>query len=371
MRDYYEILGVDRDATLSEIKRAYRKQAKQYHPDLHPGDEEAEKKFKELTSVYEVLSDEDKRNIYDRYGEEGLKGTMGSGSYSGFGDIFDDLFDIFGGFGGQSRRNPNAPMQGSDIQIGVRISFKEAMQGVEKEVKIHREETCKKCDGKKSENPESVHTCPTCNGRGSVQRVSNSFMGQVVQNVTCPECHGSGTIIDEPCSECSGTGRENTRKTIKVNIPKGVDTGSIISLSGQGNHGINNGPPGDLLIFVEVEKDKHFQRRGNDLFIEIPISYSQAVLGDKIKIPTLNGIEEEQLPRGTESGDVITLKGKGAPVVRREGMFGDLYVTLKIHVPKNVSNEEEKLLEELLVIQGKEIEKSSKSILDRIKDFFD
>ncbi len=371
MRDYYELLGVDRDATLAEIKRAYRKQAKQYHPDLNPGDDEAEKKFKELTAAYEVLSDEDKRNIYDRYGEEGLKGTMGSGSYTGYGDIFEDLFDIFGGFGSQRRRNPNAPVQGSDIQVGLRISFKEAMQGVEKEVKVQREETCHTCHGKKTENPDSVHTCPTCHGSGSVQTVQNSFMGRVVQNMTCPECRGSGKIIDEPCSTCHGSGKEKVKKTIKVNIPKGVDTGSVISLSGQGNEGINNGPPGNLLIFIEVEQDKDFSRRGNDLYIEIPISYSQAVLGDIIKIPTLNGLEEERIPRGTDSGHVITLKGKGAPVLQREGRFGNLYATLKIHVPKNVSNEEEKLLEELLVIQGKDIEKSSKGLLDRIKDFFD
>lgn len=370
MRDYYEILGVDRNATLSEIKRAYRKQAKQYHPDLHPGDEEAEKKFKEITSVYEVLADEDKRNIYDRYGEEGLKGSMGSGSYSGFGDIFDDLFDIFGGFGGQTRRNPNAPMQGSDIQIGVKISFKEAMQGVEKEVKIHREETCGTCHGEKTTEPDSIHTCPTCNGSGSVQRVTQSFMGRMVQNSVCPECRGSGSIIENPCSECHGTGRETNRKTIKVKIPRGVDTGSIISLSGQGNHGVNNGPSGDLLIFVEVQADEFFKRRGSDLFIDLPITYSQAVLGDKIKIPTLNGYEEEKIPRGTESGHILTIKGKGAPFLQREG-YGDLYVNLNIHVPKNVSEEEEKLLEQLMKLQGRDIEKSEKSIFEKIKDFFD
>lgn len=370
MRDYYEILGVDRNASLNEIKRAYRKQAKQYHPDLNPGNEEAEKKFKELTSVYEVLSDEDKRSIYDRYGEEGLKGNIGSGSYSGFGDIFDDLFDIFGGFGGTTRRNPNAPRKGSDIQTAVNITFKEAMTGVQKEIKINREENCKVCHGKKSENPESVHTCNTCHGTGVVQKVSQSFMGQMVQTVTCPECHGSGQSVEDPCKACKGTGRETNRKTIKINIPKGVDTGSVISLTSQGNEGFNGGPAGDLLIFIEVKEDEFFKRRGSDLFIELPITYSQAVLGDKIKIPTISEIVEENIPKGTESGDILTIKGKGAPFLQREGN-GDLYVTLKIHVPKKVSDEEEKLLVELLKLQGKHVEKSEKGLLDRIKGFFD
>lgn len=370
MRDFYDILGVDRNASISEIKRAYRKKAKKYHPDLHPNDEEAEKMFKEVTSAYEVLVDEDKRSIYDRYGEDGLNGNIGSGSYSGFGDIFDDLFDIFGGFGGQSRRNPNAPTVGSDVQARVDISFKEAMFGVEKEVRIQREEECKTCNGQKTENPDSVRTCPTCHGTGTVRQVTQSFMGQVMQTMTCPECGGSGVIIDEPCKDCSGSGREHVRKSIKVNIPKGVDTGSVISLRGEGNHGLNGGPAGDLLLFINVEEDEFFKRRGTDLFIEIPITYPQAVLGDKIQIPTITEIVEEKIKKGTESGDIIKIKGKGAPFLQREG-YGDLYVTLKIHVPKDISSEEEDILEQLSKLQGKNLEKSNKSIFSKIKDLFD
>lgn len=370
MRDFYDILGVDRNASTSEIKRAYRKKAKKYHPDLHPGDEEAEHMFKEVTSAYEVLVDEDKRNIYDRYGEDGLNGNIGSGSYSGFGDIFDDLFDIFGGFGSQSRRSPNAPIVGSDIQAGVNITFKEAMFGVEKEVRIQREEECKTCDGHKTENPESVRTCPTCHGTGTVRQVTQSFMGQVMQTMTCPECGGLGEIIDEPCRDCGGSGREHVRKSIKINIPKGVDTGSVISLQGEGNHGYNGGPAGNLLLFINVEEDEFFKRRGSDLFIEIPISYPQAVLGDTIQIPTITEIVEEKIKRGTQSGEVIKIKGKGAPFLQREG-FGDLYVTLNIHVPKDVSKDEEDILEKLSKLQGKELEKTKKSILGKIKDLFD
>lgn len=370
MRDFYDILGVDRNASTSDIKRAYRQQAKKYHPDLNPGDEEAEHKFKEATSAYEVLVDEDKRNIYDRYGEDGLRGDIGSGSYSGFGDIFEDLFDIFGGFGGQARRNPNAPTIGSDIQTRVDITFKEAMFGVEKEVRIQREEICKTCNGTKSENPDSIKTCPTCHGTGSVRTVTQSFMGQVMQTMTCPECGGAGTIVEEPCKDCSGSGREHVRKTIKVNIPKGVDTGSVISIQGEGNHGQNGGPAGDLLIFINVEEDEFFKRRGSDLFIEIPISYPQAVLGDKIQIPTITEIVEERIPKGTESGHVIKIKGKGAPFLQRNG-HGDLYATLKIHVPKEVSDEEEELLEQLSSLHGKDLEKNNKSLLSKIKDLFD
>lgn len=371
MRDFYDILGVDRNASTDEIKRAYRQKAKKYHPDLNPGDDKAEKMFKEVTSAYEVLVDEDKRNIYDRYGEDGLQGNMGSGSYSGFGDIFDDLFDIFGGgFSGQARRNPNAPTVGSDVQIRVSITFEEAMFGTDKNVRITRRENCKTCKGKKTENLDSIKTCPTCHGSGTVRRVTQSFMGQVMQTTTCPDCRGTGQIIEEPCKDCGGSGLEDVRKTIKITIPKGVDNGSIITLQGEGNQGTNGGPSGNLLIFISVEEDEFFKRRGSDLFVEIPISYPQAVLGDKIQIPTIYGLEEKEIKRGTESGDIIKIRGKGVPYLRREGN-GDLYATLKIHVPKDVSEEEEDLLKKLSQLQGKELEKSNKGFFAKIKDLFD
>lgn len=374
MRDFYEILEVERNATSNDIKRAYRKKAKLYHPDLHPDDEEAEKKFKEVTAAYEVLIDENKRRVYDQYGEEGLKGNMGSGNFGDFGDIFDDLFgfgDIFGGFNSQTRRrDPNRPIRGEDIQTQIDITFKEAMEGVEKEITVTREENCKTCNGKKTENPDSKKTCPTCHGSGTVQQVTNSFLGRVVQNSTCPDCHGEGVIIEEPCSACNGTGRERKRRRINVSIPKGVDNRNIMPLRGQGNEGKNGGSSGDLLIVINVKPDKFFKRKGSDLFIEIPITYAQAVLGDKIKVPTINGIVEKQIERGTESGDVIKIKEKGAPHLNREG-YGDLYATLNIHVPKNVSKEEEELLEKMMEIQGKSLEKSEKGFFSKIKDFFD
>ena len=372
MRDFYEILGIERDADINEIKRAYRKLAKKYHPDLNPGDEEAEKNFKEVTAAYEVLVDEEKRSIYDRYGEDGLRSNYSASDFSGFGDIFDDLFDIFGGGFSQTyrTRDPNRPRPGADLQMPLKISFKDAMLGVEKEIKIHREEDCKTCHGKKTEDPSSVHTCPKCNGRGTINHVQNSILGQMIQTVTCPDCHGSGEIVDKPCKDCNGTGRENVQKTIKVSIPKGVDTGSVISLSGQGNQGINGGPAGDLLIYIEVEEDQVFKRRGADLFVEVPIAYSQAVLGGTVKVPTISEMIEEKVPKGTESGDIIKIKGKGAPYLRRPGS-GDLYVSYKIHAPKKVTDEEEKLLKDLLVAQGGQLEKNEKGFFEKIKDFFD
>lgn len=376
MRDFYELLEIERNATSNEIKRAYRRQAKRYHPDLHPDDPESEQKFKEITAAYEVLIDEEKRSIYDKYGEEGLNGNFGTGNYADFADIFNDLFgfgDIFGGFGGfggQTRRNPDAPRRGADLRAQLDITFKEAMHGVEKEISLKREENCKVCHGKKTENPDSIKTCPTCHGAGTVQHVTQSFMGRVVQNTTCPECHGLGSVIEEPCNECSGTGRESIRTRVNVRIPKGIDTGNVITITGEGNEGINGGSSGDLQVLINVKEDKFFKRRGSDLFVEVPITYSQAVLGDKIKVPAVDEVVEEQISRGTESGDVIRIIGKGAPYLQREG-YGDLYATLKIHVPKNVSQEEEELLEKLMSLQGKNLEKSEKSFFGKIKDFFD
>lgn len=371
MRDFYEILEVDRNATLNDIKRSYRKLAKECHPDLHPDDAECEARFKEITTAYEVLVDEDKRQIYDRYGEDGLKGNIGSGDYSGFGDIFNDIFDMFGGFGGSTytRRNPNAPMDGADVGVRVNLTFKEAMFGVEKEIQISREEDCKVCDGKKTEKPEAKHTCPTCKGSGQVRQVSNSFMGQVVRMTTCPTCKGEGEIIDEPCKACDGSGREQVNKKIKVNIPKGVDNGTVMTIRNEGHKGINGGYPGDVLLQLSVEGDEIFSRRGNDLFVEVPISYSQAVLGDTIKVPTITEVMDYEIPSGTESGKVFKIPGKGAPRLQRSG-FGDLYATVKINVPKKVSKEEKELLEKLMEHNGEFRQETDKGFFEKIKDLF-
>ncbi len=370
MRDFYEILNVDRDASLNDIKRSYRKLAKDCHPDLNPDDPDCEARFKEITTAYEVLVDEDKRQIYDRYGEDGLNGNIGSGSYSGFGDIFNDIFDMFGGFGGSSysTRNPNGPMDGADIGTHVNLTFKEAMFGVEKEIQISREEDCHVCHGQKTEKPESKHTCPTCDGTGQVRQITNSFLGQMVRMTTCTTCGGSGEIIDDPCKECHGSGREKVSKKIKINIPAGVDNGTLMTIRSEGHKGINGGYPGDVMVQIGVQADEVFTRRGNDLFVEIPISYTQAVLGDTIKVPTINEVIDYNIPNGTESGRVFKISGKGAPKLQRNG-FGDLYATVKINVPKKVSKEEKKLLEKLMEHNGEFRQETDKGFFDKIKDF--
>lgn len=370
MSDYYELLGVERTASKAEIKSAYRKKAKKYHPDLNPGDKEAENMFKKLSVAYEVLIDDEKRSIYDRYGEEGLKGQFGQG-FGGFGDIFDDIFDIFGGFssGNYQRDVRTMPIDGNDISSNVNLTFKESMFGAEKEIRFLREEECHTCDGKKTLNSDSVHVCEKCKGTGQVRQVTNSIMGQMIRTSICPDCNGTGEIIDEPCKACNGTGREKVEKTIKVKIPKGIENGMVLNLRHEGNRGTNGGLPGDLLIRISVEPDDIFKREGNDLIIDVPISYSQAVLGDTIKIPTLTEMIDYKIPSGTNAGQIYKIKGKGAPKFRMDGN-GDLYLNMKIIVPKKVSKREKELLEELKDLSGEQIKKSEKGFLEKIKEFF-
>ena len=371
--DFYEMLGVQRDATEQEIKSAYRKKAMKYHPDRNPGDKTAEEKFKDATKAYETLIDPERRQIYDVYGEDGLSGSGmgGQRAYQDFGDIFGDIFDIFGGgfggFGG-GQTDPNRPRVGSDIRVSIQLSFLEAMKGVEKEVSYRREEDCSVCEGEGTTNPDSKKTCPTCEGSGVVQHVTQSFLGQMVQQVTCPECKGTGTIIEEPCSNCDGESREMRSKTLKINIPAGVDNGQMMTLRGEGSKGYNGGPAGNLIIFFQVEESEYFERRGSDLYIEIPISYSQAVLGGTIEVPTIDEVIETKIPSGTNCGDTVRLRKKGAHIINSKDR-GDLYVVLKIHVPKKVSGQERTILEELGEVQGGTIEKE-KSFLSRVKEFF-
>lgn len=371
MEDFYELLGVSRDASDSEIKSAYRKKAMKYHPDRNPDDKVAEEKFKEATKAYETLIDPESRQIYDVYGEDGLSGGMGGQrAYQDFGDIFGDIFDIFGGgFGGfGSRSDINRPRVGSDVRLSLDLSFIDAMKGAKKEISYRREEDCRVCDGEGTTNKDSKKTCPTCSGTGVVQHVSQSFLGQMVQQVTCPECNGSGEIIEEPCDNCGGDGREIVSKTLKVTVPAGVDNGQIMTLRHEGNKGYNGGPAGDLIIYFNVEESKYFKRRGSDLFIEIPISYSQAVLGGSIEVPTIDELLTVDIPKGITSGEELTVRGKGAPIVNSDRR-GDLHVILNIHVPKKVSDKERELLEQLGEAQGVTIEEE-KGFFDKIKEFF-
>ena len=353
MRNFYEILEVEKNVTKEELKKSYKKLAKKYHPDLNPGDEVAEARFKEISYAYEVLSDDEKRQVYDVYGEEGLKGNMGASGGSGFGgfsDIFDDIFDIFGG----SRSNryeyanrKDMPKKGPDTRVDVTLDFFEAIFGVEKEISVKVKEECGHCHGSKMEPGSEKHECDKCHGSGQVTSEQNTPFGRFVRTSSCDKCHGTGEIIDQPCKKCGGRGAVLKSKKLKVNIPKGVDTGNIISLKGQGSVGENGGENGDIFVYIRVRSDAVFKREGNDIYLNIPISYSDAVLGAKIKVPTLKKLVDYDIPKGTTGGTVFRLKGEGVPYVNRENQRGDLFFKVDIIIPKKVSDEQRKLLDKL------------------------
>ena len=339
--DYYAVLGVPRDADPSDIKRAYRKLAVQYHPDRNPDDPEAEERFKEAAEAYEVLADAEKRRTYDRFGHEGLKGS-GFQGFSGFDDIFSHFGDIFGdifGFGAGRARRGNR--RGADLRLDLGISFEEAMRGVQREVPIHRWESCDRCGGSGARPGTRPETCSTCAGRGQVVHSQGLFM----ISTTCPRCHGSGEIVASACDPCEGRGKVRVEKKIKVPIPAGVDTGNRIRVSGEGEPGEHGAPPGDLYVFLRVEPHEFFQRDEDDLHCEIPISIVQATLGDKIDVPTLDGRERVKIEGGTQPGDVVRLSGKGVPRLRGRGR-GDLFVHVRVVVPRKVSRKQRDLLQQ-------------------------
>ena len=350
-RDYYEVLGVDKNASEAEIKRAYRKVAKKYHPDMNPGDKEAEEKFKEAAEAYEVLSDPEKKSKYDQFGHAAFEqGGGGAGGFGGFdfggdmGDIFGDIFgDFFGGGrrGGDARRN--GPRQGANLRAGVRITFDDAIRGVEKELEITLKEECKTCNGSGAKPGTSPETCPKCKGTGQVVFTQQSMFGTVRNVQTCPDCNGSGQIIRNKCTDCSGTGYIKVRKRIKVPIPAGIDNGQTISIRGQGHAGKNGGPSGDLLITITVRPHELFRREGTSVLCEAPITFAQAVLGAELEIPTIDGKVKYDLPEGTQSGTTFRLKGKGIPELNGRGR-GDQYVTVYIETPRNLNREQKEAL---------------------------
>ena len=371
MADYYEILGIDKNSSKDDIKSAFRKMARKYHPDINkePG---AEEKFKEIGKAYETLMDDEKRALYDRYGEDGLKnaGYSTNGPFDfGFGnlnDIFESFFGGSFGFGRQS--DPNAPRQGDDLRLDLQINFKEAVFGVEKEIKIDHLETCEKCHGTGAKDGSKPETCPQCGGAGRVQQVHQTMLGSIAQVVTCPKCHGKGTIIKDFCPDCKGEGKVQKEKTIKVKIPKGVDAGSKIRVAAEGDAGSNGGPNGDLYIVLYVKRDKYFKREGFNVITELEISLPQAVLGDEVEIETLDGFEKIQIPQGCEHDKVLTLKGKGVPVLGTANMRGDHFVVVKLNTPKKLSDEEKRLYEKLFEIShGKSPKQESQSILSKVK----
>lgn len=361
-RDYYEVLGVDKSASEDEIKKAYRKAAKQYHPDLHPGDKEAEEKFKEANEAYEVLSDAEKKAKYDRFGHAGVDPSYGAGQggYGGFnGQGFDfDLGDIFsnifgGGFGGGGSANPNAPQRGSDTQASVTISFEEAAKGCEREVESNRIEVCDECHGSGAAAGSSPKTCPECNGRGQVTTSQRTPFGMFQTQKACSRCGGKGTIIENPCKKCRGAGRVRRPAKITVKIPAGIDDRQIINARGQGNKGINGGPAGDLRVAVNVRPHPIFERDGYNVWVEMHVSYAAAALGCELQVPTLDGKVKYNIPAGTQSGDVFKLKGRGIQSLNNRGR-GDQLVRVVVDVPRTLNAEQKRLLMELDKALGNE-----------------
>lgn len=353
-RDYYEVLGVNKGATDDEIKRAYRKLAKKYHPDLNKDNPDAAEKFKEVGEAYAVLSDKEKRSRYDQFGFAGVDPNYGGGGFSGgfedvdLGDIFSSFFGGgFSGFGGSSGRSrANAPRQGESIRKSVMLSFEEAAFGCDKKITIDRVENCKECNGTGAEPGSSPETCPTCNGSGQVRTTQRTAFGTFASTSPCSKCHGTGKVIKKPCKKCGGTGKERRGKTLEVHIPAGIDDGQSIALHGQGSAGTNGGPSGDVIITVGIRPHPLFTRDGYDVWCEVPISYAQACLGDKLIVPTIDGKVEYNVPAGTQPGTVFRMRGKGIQTVNGRGR-GDQYVKVSLEVPKNLSDDQKELLRKL------------------------
>ena len=357
-RDYYEVLGISKGASEDEIKKAYKKMARKYHPDLNPDNKEAEEKFKEVNEAYEVLSDPNKKARYDQYGHAGVDPNFGAGG-AGFDGSFDfgDLGDIFGsffggGFGGGGRRtNPNAPQRGESIRLSLTISFEEAAFGCEKEVTVERMEQCGTCSGSGCAAGTTPEVCPDCHGSGQVQVRRQTPMGVFATSSPCGRCGGKGKIIHQPCPDCRGTGTVRKRKTIKASVPAGIDNGQTISIRGQGHAGKIGGPAGDLLITITVRPHELFRREGTSVLCEAPITFAQAVLGAELEIPTIDGKVKYDLPEGTQSGTTFRLKGKGIPSINGRGR-GDQYVTVYIETPRNLNKEQKDALKKFAETMG-------------------
>lgn len=380
-RDYYEVLGVSKGASEDEIKKAYRKKAKEYHPDLHPGDAEAEAKFKEVNEAYEVLSDSDKKARYDQFGHAGVDPNYGAGGGNPFGGGFGggmdfDLGDIFGsffggGFGGGRQSNPNGPRRGEDIQTRVTISFEEAAKGCKRSVDVNCVDTCSECHGSGAKAGTSAKTCPDCGGRGYVNVQQRTAFGVISTQKSCPKCSGKGKVIDDPCQKCRGTGRVSSRTSIEVNIPAGIDDRQIFNVSGAGNAGVNGGPKGDLKVAVFVRPHSYFERDGYNVWLEQRISYTQAALGDNIRIPTLDGDVKFDIPAGTQSGTVFKLNGKGIQILNGRGK-GDQLVRIIVDVPKSLSHRQKEILmefeKELGVQRGAPVGSGREGFFDKFKN---
>lgn len=376
-RDYYEVLGLQKGASDDDIKKAFRQMAKKYHPDLNPGDKEAEARFKEVNEAYEVLSDAQKKARYDQYGHAGVDPNFGAGGYQGYGfdnididlgDIFSSFFGGMGGNGGR-RQNPNAPRRGSDVSASVVISFEEAAHGCKKQVNIHLISTCEDCGGTGAAKGSSPTTCPVCNGTGQERRQQRTAFGVFQTQSVCSRCHGSGRIIDNPCKTCNGSGQVRKPATVGINIPAGIDDGQVITIRGKGNAGSNGGPAGDLQLQVSVRPHPLFERDGYDVYCTLPLTFAQAALGAEVSVPTLDGNVSYSIKEGTQPGDSFRLKGKGIPYVNGRGR-GDEIVQVTVEVPRNLNGEQKKIHESFEKATGEGNYQKRRSFFDKLRDAF-
>ena len=373
-RDYYEVLGVDKNADDAALKKAYRVLAKKYHPDMNPGDAEAEKKFKEASEAYAVLSDPEKRRQYDQFGHAAFDGGAGGGGFGGFdfnsadfGDIFGDIFgDFFGGR--RSARGNNGPMKGANIRTSVRITFEEAVFGVDKEIELTLKDECKTCHGSGAKAGTTPETCQKCGGKGQVVFTQQSFFGTVRNVQTCPDCNGTGKVIKEKCPDCHGSGYIASRKKIQVSIPAGIDNGQSVRIREKGEPGTNGGPRGDLLVEVIVGRHPIFQRQDYDIYSNVPVSYAVAALGGEIVVDTVDGKVIYEVKPGTQTDTRVRLKGKGVPTLRNKEVRGDHYVTLVVQTPEKLSHEAKELLRQFDALTGDSLNAAQKAQTDKTAD---
>lgn len=373
-RDYYEVLGVDKNADDAALKKAYRVLAKKYHPDMNPGDAEAEKKFKEASEAYAVLSDPEKRRQYDQFGHAAFEGGAGGGGFGGFdfnsadfGDIFGDIFgDFFGGR--RSARGNNGPMKGANIRTSVRITFEEAVFGVDKEIELTLKDECKTCHGSGAKAGTIPETCQKCGGKGQVVFTQQSFFGTVRNVQTCPDCNGTGKVIKEKCPDCHGSGYIASRKKIQVSIPAGIDNGQSVRIREKGEPGTNGGPRGDLLVEVIVGRHPIFQRQDYDIYSNVPVSYAVAALGGEVVVDTVDGKVIYEVKPGTQTDTRVRLKGKGVPTLRNKEVRGDHYVTLVVQTPEKLSHEAKELLRQFDALTGDSLNAAQKAQTDKTAD---
>lgn len=378
-RDYYEVLGVDKNASADDIKKAYRKLALKYHPDRNKGDKEAEEKFKEANEAYEVLSDDEKRRNYDQFGHAGVDGQGfggfgGGAGFGGFEDIFSDIFGGgfggFGGFGGSAGSARRGPSRGADMRINLHLSFKEAVFGTTKKIKIKRREACTHCHGTGAKDGSGVKTCDRCGGTGQVTMRRQTAFGMMAQTTVCDKCHGEGKIIEEPCDYCHGSGLEERERTIEIKIPAGVNNDSVLPLRGQGHAGANGGGKGDILVYMSIAADPLFSREGDDIYLDMPITFSQAALGGNVDVPLVDGTTKKiKIPEGTQTGKIFRMRGMGVPNVNGYGK-GDQYVTVKIETPQKLNKHQRELLKKFDDSLESKNKQRGSSFWNKVKESF-